>query len=65
MVLIFPLQKAVFHLHCTLPGDGVEGICLDTLMGRQGKLCCTYMTIQDLTLVYISLQLTIMSEHLL
>lgn len=65
MALIFPLWKAVFHLHCTLPDGGVKGICTDTLMGRPGKLCHTYMTIQVLTLMSISLQLTMVSENLL
>lgn len=65
MALIFPLWKTVFHLHCILLDGGVKGICIDKLMGRQGKLCHNHRVIQDLTPMYISLQLTVVSEHLL
>lgn len=60
VALIFPLQRAVFHLHCTLPDGGVKGISIATWMGRQSRLCPTCTTIQALTLMYHSLQLTIM-----
>lgn len=59
MALIFPLWRAVFHLHCTLPDGGVKGIAIATWVEKQSRLHPPYKAIQALTLMYHSLQLTI------